>query len=254
MLTAELAPGDPSATGGFDIVGVEPGDGEVVLEVSGPGGETFVLRQPLSVRPTAPVETFSFVQSVPPGGLMQTPADLLAGFHAASASIVVGMNPLPDLDLPSILQGLARYPYGCAEQTTSTAAPLLYVGDVARSIGVRAGDDAMAGVAKGVERLLGMQTYSGGFGFWDSRYEAGHWITVYATDFLVAAKAAGADVPQAALGRALDRLGGIATESVRYGGNHAPGAYAFYVRGRASRIRRGCAAMPRRWRAAAIRT
>ena len=44
-------------------------------------------------------------------------------------------GPRPRFDVPGILASLDRYPYGCAEQTTSRALPLLYVNDVAKRIG-----------------------------------------------------------------------------------------------------------------------
>ena len=63
---------------------------------------------------------------------------------------------------------LVRYPYGCIEQTTSTTRPLLYVSHLVGSV-----DPALAGrgaiedmVLAGINRMLSMQTPSGGFGYW----------------------------------------------------------------------------------------
>ena len=42
----------------------------------------------------------------------------------------------------SALRGLFDYPYGCAEQTTSRALPLLYLNDVATTLGL-GNDDAL---------------------------------------------------------------------------------------------------------------
>ena len=50
--------------------------------------------------------------------------------------VIVTVGPTAAFDVPGILASLDRYPYGCAEQTTSRAMPLLYVNDVAKRIGL----------------------------------------------------------------------------------------------------------------------
>ena len=59
------------------------------------------------------------------------------------SKVTVTVGPHGALDVPGILAALDRYPYGCAEQTTSRALPLLYVNDVAKRIGI-ASDTAVA--------------------------------------------------------------------------------------------------------------
>ena len=44
----------------------------------------------------------------------------------------VGLDTFPE----ALLKALDRYPFGCTEQTTSRALPLLYVNDVAKRIGI----------------------------------------------------------------------------------------------------------------------
>ncbi|MGY9057956.1 MAG: alpha-2-macroglobulin family protein, partial [Alphaproteobacteria bacterium] len=246
-LTAELAvdlkPGDPAETKAFDVAAIAPGDGAVTLDIIAPDGTRFQIERSLSVRPGSPAETRNIIARVGPGQSLNVPGDLLNGYYAESARVVVGLNPLPDLDLPSILMGLARYPYGCAEQTTSTATPLLFASEVAAAIGVRSALQPEEGVRKGIARLLGMQTYSGGFGYWNSSSEAGGWIAAYATDFLVQAAAQGHEVPKDPLSRALGRLSAYVDQSVRNGRGYDTAAYALYVRARAgvadpARVRR----------------
>lgn len=242
-LTSTLSPTDLAAIASVQLVAGDPGDGAVRLDVTGPGGLAFTVERTLSVRPSAPVETRSYRAVVGPGETLTAPDDVFAGVYRASAHVAAGLNPLPDMDLPSILAGLRRYPYGCTEQTTSTAAPLLYAAGLARDMGLLRGVPPADGVAEGVARLLGMQTYSGGFGFWDSSYEAAPWITAYATDFLVQAQRTGATVPAEPLARALGRLSVAVDDAFRTDRDYAASAYALYVRARAgvadpARVRR----------------
>lgn len=251
VLQAELKPGGPRAELGFDLAAIAPGDIWLTLEVTGPGGAGYTIERSLSVRPASQMQTRRFVARVPPGGSLTAPDDLAAGLYPASTRTVVGLNPLPDLDLPGILLGLARYPYGCAEQTTSTATPLLYAEAVAASVGMQTAARPKDAIEKGVSRLLGMQTYSGGFGFWDSRYEAPAWTTAYVTDFLTQAAAAGYEVPAAPLARALGRLDRLTDQALRQDRGYAASAYAAYVRAKAgaaepARIRRFADALANR--------
>jgi uncharacterized protein YfaS (alpha-2-macroglobulin family) len=114
----------------------------------------------------------------------------------------------PTLELGTGLQYLLRYPYGCLEQTTSSAFPLLYLSDLAnRSLEhSMSKDDVRAYVTAGIWRLLSMQQSSGGFSYWRYSPEPDLWTSTYATHFLVEAKKAGYDVPEDCLKRALGAL------------------------------------------------
>jgi len=88
------------------------------------------------------------------------------------------------------LKYLLRYPYGCIEQTTSTARPLLFVGNLLHNVDptLVAGDKIEDMVMHGVDRILSMQTPSGGFAYWPGGTEPCHWGTAYATHMLIDAK------------------------------------------------------------------
>ena len=58
----------------------------------------------------------------------------------------------------------------------------------------------------GVERLLGMQRYNGGFGLWSAESEEEFWLTAYVTDFLLRARDQGYTVPAEPLAKASERL------------------------------------------------
>lgn len=252
VLKANLKPGDPDARTAFRVLAVAPGDSEVTLTVTGPDGKTFERRRVISTRPAAATQTRKLLTKLKPGASLTVDSSLLAGLYPDTAKVVLGVNPLPDLDLPSILTSLSRYPYGCAEQTTSKAMPLLHFKALQSTLRIsHAGPPAEDAVDKGISRLLGMQASSGGFGFWSSQSESGVWISAYVTDFLVDAQRAGYAVPQAALDRALTRLSGLA--DIRYSYDRSTGgtgaAYALYVRAKAgvanpARVRRFAAQLP----------
>ena len=52
-------------------------------------------------------------------------------FLPGTAEALLTVSPRPDWDVPGLLRALDRYAYGCLEQTTSRALPLLYVDEVA---------------------------------------------------------------------------------------------------------------------------
>ncbi|MFH1115160.1 MAG: MG2 domain-containing protein [Pseudomonadota bacterium] len=106
------------------------------------------------------------------------------------------------------LQYLLRYPYGCVEQTSSGVIPLGAMRGLAQS-GVIPGitaeqvDKFLSG---GVERLLSMQTTSGGFSYWPGETHPSWWGTMYAAFALISAREGGFEVPESRLDKALKYL------------------------------------------------
>lgn len=99
------------------------------------------------------------------------------------------------------MEYLLYYPYGCLEQTSSALLPWLSVTDLAPAfpqLNARA-DEAPAVVQMGVDRLLGMQTWSGGFGFWTAHENPNLWGSAYAGLILQVAAEQGANVPDDAM-------------------------------------------------------
>ena len=66
-----------------------------------------------------------------------------------------------------------------------------------------AGDQRSARLLASVASVLDRQRFDGGFGLWSAAGEAEPWLSSYATEFLIRAKAAGAPVPEQALKDAL---------------------------------------------------
>ena len=114
----------------------------------------------------------------------------------ARATLLLSTSPF--LRMSAGLRYLLHYPYGCVEQTSSGVMPLAALRAIIEN-------DAMPGItlaetdqflAKGVERLLTMQTESGGFAYWPGEEEVNAWGTFYAAAALAEAKLAGFTVPE----------------------------------------------------------
>ena len=138
------------------------------------------------------------------------------------------------LDVPGILAALDRYPYGCAEQTTSRALPLLYVNDVAKRIGLATDAQLRERIDGAIERVFEMQDASGAFGIWGPS-DGDMWLTSYVTDFLTRAKEAGYAVRQQPFTQALDRLQNFISYAQDFEQGGEARAYALYVLARNGR-------------------
>ena len=136
--------------------------------------------------------------------------------------------------MPGILAALDRYPYGCAEQTTSRALPLLYVNDVAKRIGLATDTVLRERIDGAIERVFEMQDASGAFGIWGPS-DGDMWLTSYVTDFLTRAKEAGYAVRQQPFNQALDRLQNFISYAQDFENGGEGRAYALYVLARNGR-------------------
>nr|WP_070959982.1 alpha-2-macroglobulin [Hyphomonas sp. Mor2] len=135
---------------------------------------------------------------------------LFDGFVPGTARMTVSFSGLP-VDPNALYNSLARYPYGCTEQTISRAMPLIYaeqlIEEGARDEQPVARDRVQAAIA----RVLNRQSDNGAFGLWRAGDGyASPWLGAYTTDFLYRAKEEGYEVPQAALDRAYQSLRTIA--------------------------------------------
>ncbi|WP_163364205.1 hypothetical protein, partial [Klebsiella aerogenes] len=76
-----------------------------------------------------------------------------------------------------------RYPFGCSEQITSRAMPLLYVNDLAVEAHLAMDTAVDQRIKDAINRLLARQGSNGSFGLWSSGGDDG-WLDAYVTDFL----------------------------------------------------------------------
>jgi uncharacterized protein YfaS (alpha-2-macroglobulin family) len=139
-------------------------------------------------------------------------------------------------DVAGLVQALDRYPLWCLEQAVSRGFPLALLPD-----GSLAGPDRAGRLQQAVGFVLDRQRFDGGFGLWSASEEAEPWLSVYATEFLLRARDAGAAVPDEAMADALKFVAEAADEPGDKPGDLASQAYRLYVLAFAGRGRPGAA-------------
>ncbi|MEJ0012039.1 MAG: alpha-2-macroglobulin family protein [Bauldia sp.] len=218
------------------ISGDRAGDFDINVTLTAPNGETFPANLMLGIRPPGTPVTRRNVVSVAGGGSLTIDGELLTDFVPGTTSVAVSLGGAGPLDVSGILDALDRYPYGCVEQLTSRAMPLVYLDDVAASIGLAADADVRARVQKAIQGVLADQAASGSFGLWGPE-GAGNdlWLDAYVTDFLTRASEKGYQVPDLAKTLALDNL----ANRIAYANDFESGgediAYSLYVLARTGR-------------------
>jgi uncharacterized protein YfaS (alpha-2-macroglobulin family) len=216
---AELAQGERRDVR-TPVGAVEAGVDEVSLMVTGPGGFSIARSYPIETRsPYLPARSVSRAV-MDPGDTFAPAANLLAGYVPGSAEVTVSFSPIP-LDAAALYASLDEYPYGCTEQLTSRALPLLYAGEIAALADRQTSGRAAFVLQEAVTTILNRQSTDGTIGLW--RIGDGYaspWLGAYAVDFLSRAKAAGYAVPDAALDRALSSLSRVADGDLSGGGGY----------------------------------
>ena len=163
----------------------------------------------LPIRATQASEFHSAKALLMPGESLSLPAQALAPFIEASKQLQLSVGLSPNLDAQAHWQYLTQYPYGCLEQTTSKSRPFAAVlSQHGQTTSIN--DVSVATVqqkAQGaIERYSELQRADGSFGLWSKRSSEQHWLTAYATEFLLDLKAKGVAVPDNMLGNATGRL------------------------------------------------
>ncbi|MDP4034481.1 MAG: alpha-2-macroglobulin family protein [Pseudorhodobacter sp.] len=132
-------------------------------------------------------------------------ANVFAGLRPGSASATLAIGPIARLNAPGLLAALDRYPYGCTEQLTSRALPLIYFDQVAQVMQLKGAENIRTRIEQAVAEVLTNQSAEGAFGLW-SPTSGDMWLDAYVTDFLSRARAQGHAVPDLAFRNALDNL------------------------------------------------
>ncbi len=214
------------------------GIGKVSLNVTGPGGFKVERSWPIEVRePQLPTSVENTVV-LQPGKENRFGGELLAPFKPGTAKVAVTVTGGRGFDdVPGLLRWLDRYPFGCLEQTTSRAFPLVYYNDMALLADVKQDRTIRDRVQDAVWRILDMQTYSGSFGMWSSvSGEADAYIAMFAVDFLMQAKAQNYVVPEESIERA---LGWVRKAAGAEGSGDLARAYGYYLLARAGSLNPG---------------
>ena len=226
----------------FERFKVKPADvGRIAYDVrvTCPNGVDVKRRLTLDVKvPAGDIRRFT-VSSLPAkGGKITLSPELTADLIASRTKVTLSVGPTAAMDVPGLLTQLDRYPYGCAEQTTSRALPLLYANVLASQSGLPTDAALKERVQGAIERVLEMQESSGAFGIWGPR-NGDMWLTAYVTDFLTRAKESGYVVKQQAFAQALDKLQNYVSYAQDFEKGGEARAYALYVLARNGRAAMG---------------
>jgi alpha-2-macroglobulin len=182
------------------------GTGEVKISLAHASGLQLETSRIIPVRAqNLPVTTKYDVPLAANGGKVLIDRELLASSILDGASVSVSVAASNAFDVPSLLMALDRYPYGCAEQTTSRALPLLYVAELAANAGLEPDPAIKERIDGAIARVLNYQSSTGSFGLWGPG-SGDTWLDAYVTDFLTRAREQGFVVPDQAMIQALDNL------------------------------------------------
>ena len=164
---------------------------------------------PLQVQAPTPRQTVLKRYIVVPGETLEVKDADLSGFLKQSMVATLAVSDKAPIDVKSAVQGLLNYPYGCAEQTTSSAYPHVFIDEEqARRLGLKPYTQAQRAemLDKAIGRLAGMQAPNGGFSLWGNVNEYQYWISAYITHFLIDAREQGFTVPADMEKKAVDFL------------------------------------------------
>ena len=201
--------------GEFAVTAKEIGTSDIALSVKGPRGYQQKSDYKIQVRSPFMPMTQIVKTKMEPGERFLIGADLVKDFVPGSVDLTVSFTNGPNIDPAPYAESLRRYPYGCTEQTTSAAMPLLYA-DVLGGIPGYSETERKKALQKAVDRLISRQSQDGAFGLWrvDDRY-ANPWVGAYATDFMLRAKESGLNVPDDVFERSLAAMKTM-TKNERY--------------------------------------
>jgi len=231
--SVELAAGDRTALD-LDLTATGIGDQDLKVLITGPQ-TTLIKELTLGVRPASGPRTQSKLVTIQPGDAIVIDKSNVADLVPNSGELTAAIGPVARLDVPALLFSLDRYPYGCAEQVSSRAFPLLYLNEVAQMIGLGTDDALDQRVKDAIASLLSKQASNGSFGLWGPFSTSDMWLDAYVTDFLLHAQAEGYDVPERALSQALDSLGNQVSYATDFSNGGEDVAYALYDLARAGR-------------------
>lgn len=179
-------------------------------------------------------------------GSIALSADLADGLMPDSVQARMVVSALPPIPFAAALEDALKYPYGCAEQTTSKGYAALELDEAtAKMLGVdglsaKQRRERMEGA---FGRLASMQISSGHFSMWGDGDYVNQSLTPYIVEFLLDAREGGFAVPENMLQKALKALNEdlLAGGAPFYGYDHrdhmkfAYQAHAGYVLARVNR-------------------
>ncbi len=182
------------------------GNGMLELVLQGPDGSRLVKQKKIGVRAPFLPQARRQAGMLEPGASLALGPELVAGLRKQTLEASLSLDSRPDLDVPGLLRRLDLYPYGCLEQVTSRAFPLLHLQTLSQRWDYQSKTPVDQRLSGAVQRIIEKQSYNGGFFLWNPGSQPEPWLSAYAMDFLQRARAAGTEVPDYAWERGLSWL------------------------------------------------
>jgi uncharacterized protein YfaS (alpha-2-macroglobulin family) len=162
-------------------------------------GETFSDETEIGVRPANPYEKTTGSGSIASNQSQTIRLDSEKFLpQTVNAKLVVGTTPF--VQLSGHLADLVQYPFGCVEQTISTAFPQIYFTELIpfldRKKGLKKTDTPAQNIRAAIAKLQGLQLPNGGLAYWSGNDEAQTWASIYGLHFALEAKKAEFNVPE----------------------------------------------------------
>jgi len=176
------------------------GEGKVIITVTAMN-EKFTDTTYITARPNATFQKFSGTGTISGGNKNTITFNTSSPLLSSSKKLIVSNSPL--VQFSKSLSYLVNYPYGCVEQTISTAFPQLYYSDLAKNLnGASANNkNAVNNVQAAIDKLQSMQLSNGALSYWQGGGYESWWGTIYAAHFLIEAQKAGYNVNQNTLSK-----------------------------------------------------
>ena len=231
-LAATLAPGAQVVrTAVLRATGV--GRGVIHLAVTGPGGFQVQREAAILVRPARAIASIVSAGEIGPQAEARV-VPALDRMIPGTGSARVSFGGPVRYDPGAMVRSLDAYPLLCLEQAASKGLPLAVLPD-----GAAAGADRAGRLQNLVSSVLDRQRYDGGFGLWTASGEAEGWLSSYAFEFLLRARAAGAAVPDGAVADAVKFMADGLSDSPGTPTAYAEQAYRLYALALAGQPRAG---------------
>jgi Large extracellular alpha-helical protein len=132
---------------------------------------------------------------------------LPAGIDPVRSRVTFTLGASPFALLRGVYDRFHVYPYYCTEQVVSVAAPLLALYTARDALGDSSvGANTRAELERAVQIVSGRQLTGGGIGYWSPDDWTSPWLSAYAGNFLLGARAAGITVSDSVLARLGDYL------------------------------------------------
>lgn len=187
------------------VVATDVGDHSLRVALTTPDGKQLVKTLILPVRANDPEISITQRIDLAAGATFTLDENLFTEMRSGTGSAVISSGALARFDAPGLLRALDRYPYGCTEQMTSKALPLLYFDTITSSLGLGEHGKVQERIDQAIAVILTRQATNGAFGLWYAN-SGDFWLDSYVSDFLSRARSKGYNVPDIAFRQAMDNL------------------------------------------------